>query len=76
MLNVLSEREIKTFWGTGLLCPKRLLTEEEAATNLAKLETYEGETGEPVNGSWRYKSHLVFPWIDRLMRTPDILDVV
>ena len=76
MPNVLSEREIKTFRDTGLLCPKRLLTEEEAATNLAELETYEGETGEPVNGSWRYKSHLVFPWIDRLMRTPGILDVV
>lgn len=76
MPNVLSEHEIKTFRDTGLLCPKRLLTEEEAAANLAELETYEAEIGEPVNGKWRYKSHLVFPWIDRLMRNLGILDVV
>jgi hypothetical protein len=39
MPNVLSEREIEIFQGTGSLCPKRLLTEEEVAANFAEVET-------------------------------------
>jgi chlorinating enzyme len=29
-----------------------------------------------VSGKWRYKSHLVFPWINELMRRPEVLDPV
>ncbi|MEC7538296.1 MAG: phytanoyl-CoA dioxygenase family protein [Pseudomonadota bacterium] len=29
-----------------------------------------------MNGRWRYKSHLVFPWINEMMRLPQILDTV
>ena len=76
MAKILKANEIKTFQETGLLFPKRLLTTQEAAEYLAQLETYEAETGSPVNGKWRYKSNLVFPWVDRLMRNPEILDVV
>jgi hypothetical protein len=61
MPNVLSEWEIEIIRDTGLFRPKRLLTKDEAAANIAELETYEAETGGPANGKWRYKSHLVFP---------------
>ena len=76
MAKILQANEIKTFQETGLLFPKQLLTTQEAAEYLADLETYEAETGSPVNGKWRYKSSLVFPWVNRLMRKPEILDVV
>ena len=76
MAKFLQANEIKTFRETGLLFPKQLLTTLEAAEYLAQLETYEAETGSPVNGKWRYKSSLVFPWVDRLMRKPKILDLV
>ena len=76
MANVLTAKEIETYHDTGLLFPKQLLSSEEAAKCLAELESYETETGGPVHGKWRYKSSLVFPWFDRLMRQPKILDIV
>ena len=56
--------------------PQRVMTTDEATNYLAQLESYESNTGGPVNGKWRYKSHLVFPWFDQLMRHPAILNLV
>ena len=69
----LSVVETKTYWDEGLLFPKRVISEDEAASCLAELESYEDDTGGPVTGKWRYKSHLVFPWINQLMRQSQIL---
>ena len=70
---VLSKEEINAYRERGLFFPKRVLSVEEASGCLAELESYESETGGPVSGKWRYKSHLVFPWINRLMRHPRML---
>ena len=75
-VNKLTIEEIKAFRATGLLFPKRMLTAKEAADYLGNLEEYEQSSGGPVKGKWRYKSHLVFPWIDELKRCSNILDVV
>jgi non-haem Fe2+, alpha-ketoglutarate-dependent halogenase len=72
----LSAVEIATYQTDGVLFPKRVLLNEEAEAALAELEAYERRVGEAVNGKWRYKSHLVFPWINRIMRLPRILDLV
>jgi len=69
----LSFAETKSYWDEGLLFPKRVISEGEAARYLSDLESYEAESGSPVNGKWRYKSHLVFPWINRLMRQAQVL---
>jgi len=76
LAKILKATEITTYRKTGLLFPMQLLTAQEAAEYLAQLENYEAKTGSPVKGKWRYKSSLVFPWVDRLMRKPEILDVV
>ena len=73
---VLSADEIKRYHDTGLIFPQRVMTTDDAANYLAQLESYESNTGGPVNGKWRYKSHLVFPWFNQLMRHPAILDLV
>ena len=73
---VLSADEIKRYHDTGLIFPKRVMTTDDAENYLAQLESYESNTGGPVNGKWRYKSHLVFPWFDQLMRHPAILNLV
>ena len=72
----LSADEIKRYHDTGLMFPQRVMTTDDAANYLAQLESYESNTGGPVNGKWRYKSHLVFPWFDQLMRHPAILNLV
>ena len=73
---VLSADQIKRYRDTGLMFPQRVMTTDDAANYLAQLESYESNTGGPVNGKWRYKSHLVFPWFNQLMRHPAILDLV
>ena len=60
MGKLLTEGEVAQYRRDGFLFPKRLLRAEEAAGYLSELEAYEMETGGPVNGKWRYKSHLVF----------------
>lgn len=72
----LTQEEVQTYKTDGLLFPKRALAPEQAIAALAELERYEHDTGGVVNGKWRYKSHLVFPWINRIMRLPHLLDLV
>ncbi|MBO89014.1 MAG: phytanoyl-CoA dioxygenase [Rickettsiales bacterium] len=76
MGKLLTEGEVAQYRRDGFLFPKRLLRAEAAANYLSELESYEAKTGGPVNGKWRYKSHLVFTWINELMRSPKILDAV
>lgn len=72
----LTTDEVRAFKTDGLLFPKPALSADEAAAALAQLERYESNSGGTVNGKWRYKSHLVFPWINRLMRLPQLLELV
>lgn len=60
----------------GVLFPRRVMSAADAGRLLAALESYERATGGPVSGKFRYKSHLVFPFIDELMRDAAILDLV
>ncbi len=55
MGKVLTADEIARYKSDGLICPKRLMSADEAARYLAALEAYETATGGPVNGKRRYK---------------------
>lgn len=72
----LTTDEVRAFKTDGLLFPKPALSADEAAAALAQLERYESDSRGTVNGKWRYKSHLVFPWINRIMRLPKLLQLV
>ncbi|MCH9672520.1 MAG: phytanoyl-CoA dioxygenase family protein [Gammaproteobacteria bacterium] len=72
----LSEQQVLAYRNDGLVWPLRVLSAKEAQENLALLEAYEARNGAPVAGRHRYKSHLLFPWISKLMRDPRILDLI
>ena len=55
MGKILTADEIARYESDGLICPKRLMSADEAAHYLAALGSYETATGGPVNGKWRYK---------------------
>jgi ectoine hydroxylase-related dioxygenase (phytanoyl-CoA dioxygenase family) len=40
------------------------------------LETHEAKTGQPLQGNWRHKMHLLFTWADELVHHPKVLDAV
>lgn len=60
----------------GYLAPIDILSVEEARDYRNRLEQYEKELGHPVQGPLRTKPHLLFKWVDNLMRDPRVLDPV
>ena len=73
---VLNESAVKHYETKGYYCPVDILDAEEIAYFRKALENYEKQEGEPITGSTRNKSHLLFPWVDELVRHPKILDPV
>ena len=76
MAGSLSPAECEIYAKTGLLYPKKALSSTQAASYRAAWENFEAASGGPVQGKYRYKSHLVFPFVSRIMREPAILDMV
>lgn len=76
MPKVLSEAEVDTFKVKGYHLPVDVLSEREVVECRRNLEAYEAKTGGPIRGDMRHKSHLLFPWINDLMRHPRMLDAV
>ena len=76
MPKILSEKAITQFKQDGYYFPVPVLSAAELANCRTKLETYESSQGKPLGGAQRSKSHLLFRWVDDLMRNDTILDAV
>lgn len=76
MAKVLSAAEVEAYETRGYHLPVDVLTPEEVAACRRQLEAYEARTGGPISGGMRHKSHLLFPWINDLMRHERVLDAV
>jgi Phytanoyl-CoA dioxygenase (PhyH) len=73
---VLSETSVEGYRKAGYHFPVRVLSATEADAYRRQLEAYEAKTGGPISGPYRHKSHLLFTWLDDLVRKPAVLDVV
>jgi len=76
MPKLLTEAQIAQFHRDGFVPPLRVVSEERARHMRAQLEAFEAERGGPLKGSVRFKSHLLFKWLNDLVREPTILDAV
>jgi len=76
MGKVLSEQQVETYRSKGYHLPVGVLGESEVNACRSELESYERRSGGPISGEQRHKSHLLFPWINELMRHPKLLDAV
>lgn len=76
MPKTLSATAIAQYRRDGYCFPVRILDDGEVAANRRKLEAFEASQGHPIEGAQRSKSHLLFTWIDDLMRDDRILDAV
>jgi non-heme Fe2+,alpha-ketoglutarate-dependent halogenase len=74
-LRSLTEDGVQRYRDAGYLAPIRVLSTEEAALIRAKLEAFEADSG-PLAGKLRQKSHLLFTWLNDLIRHQRILDAV
>jgi hypothetical protein len=73
---LLNESDIEQFDRDGYCFPVTILSEDEARRMRSQLESFEREEGKPIGGAQRSKSHLLFKWVDDLMRHPTMLDAV
>jgi ectoine hydroxylase-related dioxygenase (phytanoyl-CoA dioxygenase family) len=71
----LTPAQAEQFETQGFSAPIRAISTEEAAVLRGKLEAHERRHG-PLKGPIRHKTHLLFTWLDELIRHPDILDAV
>jgi len=74
-MKMLSDAALRQYREQGYYAPLRVLSSDEAAGLRASLETFEGGAG-PLAGKLRHKSHLLFTWLNDLVRHPRILDAV
>ena len=71
----LSAENVEFYHDHGYFAPVRALSSREAAHARNALEQHEAEHGK-LSGQLRHKSHLLFTWLDDMVRHPAILDAV
>ena len=73
---VLSGSQVEAFRRNGYHFPIRVMPEALALELRAKLEAFEARHGLVMKTPYRNKPHLVFKWLNDLMRRPEIIDPI
>ena len=76
MPKMLTSEQRDQYRQQGYVFPVRVMDQTRATHYRAILEEFEAEQGAPVSGALRNKSHLLFLWVDEMMRNDRILDTV
>ena len=74
-MKLLTPEAVEQYNREGWYAPVPVLSSAEAAAIRGKLEAFEAEAG-GLKGPLRHKTHLLFTWLDELIRHPRILDAV
>ncbi len=72
----LDRKALDRYEREGYHFPIDVLDGRQVAAYRARLEAFESAQGRPLEGPQRNKSHLLFTWVDELMRHPVVLDAV
>jgi chlorinating enzyme len=72
----LSQAAVQDFRRDGYYFPLPALSSGEVASCRERLEAHEAKAGEPLQGNFRHKAHLLFTWVDALVHHPTIIDPV
>ena len=76
MQKLLSQDQAAFYRDRGYHFPVDVLSTVEVAEFRRKLEDYEAASGGPIKGEMRHRSHVLFTWINEMVRHPRILDAV
>src|ERR1700712_1119447 len=74
-MKTLTDAALRQYRETGYYAPVRVLSSAEAARLRTQLESFEATAG-ILAGKLRHKSHLLFTWLNDLVRHPRVLDAV
>lgn len=73
---MLSSEAVESYRRYGYHFPVDVLTEAEAGAYRMQVEAFEARNGGPIKGELRHKPHVLFTWLNDLVRHPRILDAV
>ncbi len=76
MPKLLSAAAVAAYQREGYYSPVRVMSAADARRFRSALESHEAKTGQPIQGNWRHKMHLLFTWADELVHHPKVLDAV
>jgi hypothetical protein len=76
MTSGLDPHQIAHYRQCGYVAPVRVMSAEQALELRARLESFEQSQGRPLRGAQRHKTHLLFTWLNDLIRRDTILDAV
>jgi len=76
MPKILTQAQIDQFWREGCVYPVRVMSEADAIEIRRRLEQFEAQSGGPLKGALRHKSHLLFTWLADLVRNEKIVDAI
>jgi len=72
----LNDVQIEKFKKDGFLTNLRVLSSSSIGEIRSRLESFEKKQGKPLHGSQRHKTHLLFPWLNELIRQEKIVDAI
>ena len=76
MTKLLTQAQIDHFNHSGYVSPIRVMSEFQVAVIRERLEAYESESGGPLKGALRHKTHLLFADLNALVRQEKIVDAI
>jgi len=76
MPKILTNEAVAAYQRDGYFFPLRVMPETGARDLRRRLEAHEAKAGEPLQGNWRHKTHLLFTWADEMVHHPAIVDAV
>ncbi len=76
MPKALTAAQVAHYHEQGYCFPHRLLDDGEVAGLRGQIEAYEAAHDGAIAGGRRNKSHLLFKWLDDLIRNDDLLDAI
>lgn len=76
MPKFLTEAQIQQFKEFGYVSNLRVMDIKQTQAIRDLLEDFEKRQGSPLHGSQRHKTHLLFPWLNDLVRQTKIVDAI
>jgi len=76
MPTMLTPAQVEQYRTDGCVHPVRVMSESDALGLRRRLEAFEAQSGGPLRGDLRHKSHLLFGWLADLVRANPIVEAV
>ncbi len=76
MPKFLTEAQVQQFKDLGYVSNLRVMDAQQTQAIRELLEDFEKRQGSPLHGSQRHKTHLLFPWLNDLVRDTKIVDAI